>query len=133
MKQSRHLLAQAVADKTLHIKDMKQLSREVAAYLLHEGLVDELDSLLRDVIAIRAEHGLVEAEAVSAHQLSDADLNDVRAILKEYYPHAKQVTVHQRLDANLVGGIKLVMPHQQLDESVRASISKFKSLTAERA
>ena len=133
MKQSRHLLAQVIADKTLHIHDMEQLAREVAAYLLEEGLVGELDSLLRDVIAIRAEHGFVEAEAVSVHTLSDTDLQDVRAILEEYYPQAKQVTVHQRLDANLVGGIKLVMPHQQLDESVRASIGKFKSLTAERA
>lgn len=133
MKRSRHLLAQAIADKTLHIKDESRLAKEIAAYLLHEGMVNELDSLLRDVIAIRAEHGLVEAEAISAHELSDTDLNDVRAMLHTYYPGAKAIKIHERIDTNLIGGVKLQMPHQQLDESVRAQMSKFKYLTSERA
>jgi F0F1-type ATP synthase delta subunit len=134
MKQPRHHLAQAIADKTLHLSgvEMKTLAKEIAAYLLQEGQVSDLEPLMRDVIAARAEKGLVEAEATSAHELSKADRDDIEEILKVHYPNASQLKVDYKIDPGVVGGVKLSMPNQQLDESVRTQISKFKYLTSER-
>jgi hypothetical protein len=50
MKTSRVRIAGTIADQTLANGTSKQYAREVAAYLLSEGRVGELDSLLRDVV-----------------------------------------------------------------------------------
>lgn len=134
MKQPRHMVAEAIAKRTLHLGNPKDLAREIAAYLLLEGRVTDLEPLMRDIVAYRAEHGIVEADVVSAHELDDVDIKDVKAILKKYYPKADHVTINQKLDPGVIGGVKLVMPHEQLDDSVRSQLSKFKYLTtSERA
>ena len=71
MKRPRHLLVQAIGAKTLGVQDSQKLAVGIAAYLLSENRVNELDSILRDVIEYRAEHGVVEVQAVSAHELSN--------------------------------------------------------------
>ncbi|MGH9857095.1 MAG: F0F1 ATP synthase subunit delta [Acidobacteriota bacterium] len=131
MKQnSRHHLAEVIGKRTLKIKDRKQLVREIAAYLLLEHHTAELGSLVRDVMQYRAEHGIVEAVAVSAHGLSDRMAKDVEKILKEAYPSAKEVIVRERQDENVVGGIRIELANDQLDLTVRSKLSKFKRLTS---
>ena len=49
----------------------KEYAREVAAYLLSEGRVGELDSLMRDVQAKWANKGYVEVLARSAYPLTE--------------------------------------------------------------
>ena len=125
MKQSRRLLAEAIGSKTLDHADLKSVAIEVAAYLLEEGRVAELEPLMRDIIAYRADHGMVEADVESAHQLDERAINDVKDILKEYYPDAKQITVSTRVNPEVIGGIRVTMPHQQLDLTVRSKLSAF--------
>lgn len=125
-------MAKALAERTMSLHDQKLLAKEIAAYLLQEGLVNDLEPILRDVMAIRAEQGYVEADALSAHPLSEADVADIKNMLKDIYPDVKNLKVSTEIDESVVGGVKLVMPKQQLDETVRAQISKFKYLTSER-
>ena len=126
MKQPRRLLAEAIGAKTLQVTDLGRLTSEIAAYLLSEGRVAELEPLMRDVIAYRAQHGIVEADVVSAHELSPRVLDDAREILRDYYPDAKQVTVSAELNPDVVGGIRVAMPHEQLDLTIRSQLSTFK-------
>lgn len=129
MNSQRHHLAATIAERTLHVSDTDELAREVAAYLLHENKVAELDSLMRDVIAYRAEHGVVEAVALSAHDLDHTDLEDIEQLLQEEYPSAKQFTVDQVKVPELIGGVKIELPGEQLDLTVRAKVNTFKRLT----
>jgi F0F1-type ATP synthase delta subunit len=71
---------------------------------------------------------MVEATLVSAHHVSEAEINDVKQILKDYYPEAESIEVGEQLSPELIGGVRVVMPHEQLDLTVRSKLSDFKRL-----
>ncbi len=127
-KVSRGKLAVLLAERFAKTTDPKQLEREVAAYLLSEKRVGELDSLLRDISQYRADHGRVEAEAVSARPLSALVQDDLKAALRTVYPAADKITINERIDKTVVGGVRLQLANQQLDASIRAKLNKFKQL-----
>lgn len=129
MKFARAELAALIGEKTLHVSDMRLLAREIAAYLLEEKRSDELESLMRDVLAYREAHGVVEAEVASAHELSEETLREVKSVIKEHYPDAKKVLVHDHVNTDVVGGLKVTLANDQLDMSVRAKLDTFKRLT----
>lgn len=130
MKQTRHHLAEIIADKTINVSDEKQLAKEIAAYLLDEKQTSSLDSLIRDIMQYRAEKGVVEATAVTVSGLPENVINDVRKLVKEHYPDAKEVIINQAQDDDVVGGLRLDFANVQLDMSVKAKLNKFKRLTA---
>jgi F0F1-type ATP synthase delta subunit len=129
VKVPRHLLTEAIAKQTLEVTDSKQLAREIAAYLLIERRTAELESIMRDIMQYRQDHGALEADVISAHDVSNAALADVKHLLQEAYPHAKTITLTHRLDSSVIGGLKVDLPNEQLDMTIRAKLSKFKTLT----
>ena len=129
MKQSRHLLVEVIGKRTLETSDPEMLTNEVAAYLISEKRIDELDSIMRDVIEYRTNHGKIEASIISAHQLTNNVRDDIGQLLKQEYPSSKSITVNEKIDPNLVGGIRVVMPNEQLDLTLRSKLSDFKRLT----
>lgn len=130
MKTPRNRISSTIADKALKGADSKQLSQEVAAYLLTERRTSELDSVLRDVQADRAEAGFVEVIASSAHNLTPAVKADITKQIKQLYPNAKSIIVTAVHDPEVIGGVRLNLANQQLDLSVEAKLNKFKQLTS---
>jgi F0F1-type ATP synthase delta subunit len=128
-KISRLKIAAAVADKLDLTKNEKQLSREIAAYLLSVRRTGELDSLLRDVMQIRADRGVVEVTAVTAFPLTTAVRADIEKNIRTHFPSAKTIIVSETHDDTVVGGVRLELANQQLDLSVRAKLNRFKQLT----
>jgi F0F1-type ATP synthase delta subunit len=128
MKVSRTRLAKLVADTTLQKGASKGFDREVAAYLLSEGRVNELDSLLRDVQADWAAAGHVEVVARSAYPLTAAVQSDIKRRVKQAYPQAKNIVINEVIDPEIVGGVRLNLPNQQLDLSIRSKLNTFKQL-----
>lgn len=129
MKVPRHILAEAIAKRTLDVQDTKALAREIAAYLLAERRTAELESILRDVMQYRQAYGVLEADVVTAHQLQDNVLQEVKQLLQEAYPKAKTIQLNQVQDPSVIGGLKIDMPNEQLDMTIKARLSKFKTLT----
>lgn len=127
---SRRHLAEVIGERTLHVSGTKALAREIAAYLLDTRQSADLDSLLRDVMEYRARHGVVEAVAVSAHEITDATVKGIEEILKREHPKAKSVRVIRRLDPSVVGGVRVELANEQLDLSVKDRLDTFKRLTA---
>jgi F0F1-type ATP synthase delta subunit len=130
MSVSRRHLAEVIGERTLQVRDTRKLARAVAAYLLDTHDTDDLESLIRDVMEYRASHGVVEAVAISAHELSPDIIHDLEAILKREHPKAKHVRVIPRQDPSVVGGVRLQLANEQLDLTVRDKIDQFKRLTA---
>lgn len=130
MKQPRHLLVEAIAKRTMQVKGTSLLTHEIAAYLLTENRVSELDSILRDVIEYRAERGHVEATAVSAHPLTELAKREIEDMVKDNYPHASSITISEQIDPEVVGGVRVVLPHEQLDMTLRSKLANFKRLTS---
>lgn len=130
MSSPRHHLAQVIGERSLHAGNFSLLAKEIAAYLLDSGQVGQLDSLMRDIMNYRAEHGVVEVQASSAHNLSSQDITDIKSLLKQEYPSAKKFTIDQALEPEVMGGVKLDLPGEQLDLTVRTKVNKFKRLTS---
>jgi F-type H+-transporting ATPase subunit delta len=118
------------ADKTLSAGFSKEYAKEIAAYLLSEGRIGEVDSLLRDVQAEWAEQGYVEVLARTAHSITDDEKEEIKRQVGVLYPAAKQIVVTEVADPQVIGGVRLSLANQQLDLSVEAKLNKFKQLTA---
>jgi F0F1-type ATP synthase delta subunit len=129
---TRAQLATIIGQKTLEIKDSKELASAVSAYLAEERLATiDVSVLMRDVMQYRLEKGLLEAHVISAHELTPLVLNDVEALLRRHYPAVKSITLVPIVDTNLVGGVRIELPQEILDLSVRGKLNRFKRLVAE--
>lgn len=128
-KLPRYEVARILAERTLGRIDTGEFSQRVAAYLLSEGRTAELEPLLRDIMQYRADHGIVEVIAVSAHPLTDAVRADIERQVQAAFPAAKKIIISEELQDDVVGGIRLELPNQQMDLTVRAQLSRFKQLT----
>ena len=129
-KLPRRLVATAIAQRTLKPIPARQLAQEIAAYLLVNRRVSQLESVLRDVMQYRADQGIVEVLASAAHPLTDAVRADITAQLRGLYPDAKQIIISENLDDSLVGNIRLELANKQFDASFRTKLNHFKQLTA---
>lgn len=130
MKIPRHIVAEAIAKKTLGASDSKLLAKEIAAYLLQENRINELESILRDIMQYRSDHGIVEAKVISSHTLSQDVLNAAKIMLDQKLPDNERIIMTTGIDETIIGGIKLDMANQQLDMSVRSKLATFKRLTS---
>src|SRR5690606_7497554 len=97
-KVSRTELARVIGDKTLDHFDQQAVAQALAGYLLSEvkGSVD-LDSLMRDVMQYRLEKGYVEATVVSAHDLSDGAVRDIKSLVNDHFPNSKDIVINTRI------------------------------------
>lgn len=128
-KVPRHVIAEVLAKQTLGRIEAGDFSERVAAYLLQEHRTAELEPLLRDIMQYRADNGIVEVIAVSVHSLTDDVRRDIERRVRQAFPEATQIIISEELQDDVVGGIRLELPNQQLDVSIRAQLSRFKQLT----
>lgn len=125
MKVSRVGLAGIVAERALKGKATKRFVESLAAYLLREGKLAELPSLLRDVQSTWAREGYVAASAVSARPLTAPVRHGLIKEIHRLHPDAKRVTLSERIDPRLIGGVTLMTPEYRLDLSVRGRFKRF--------
>ena len=131
MASTRSDLARYIAEQ--RSVDSKRLAKEVAAYLLTTKQIGQLESLLRDVKAVREADGILEAEVVSAHPLDAASLKQVEAVLKAHKKSVKKVHITATEDPSVVGGLNIRLAHEQLNMTIRAKLDTFKRLTTKGA
>jgi F0F1-type ATP synthase delta subunit len=129
-KVPRNQIASAIATKTLMSGVSSKLSREVAAYLLSEGRVGELDPLMRDIQSQWAEAGYVNAVAISAHPINAGAKAKIRQTVASVFPKAKKIIINEQYDADVVAGVRIELADRQLDVSVATKLNKFRQLTA---
>ncbi|HET8690457.1 MAG TPA: F0F1 ATP synthase subunit delta [Candidatus Saccharimonadales bacterium] len=124
MKIKRHELATVI---NRHLSGAEPFdAKQIAAYLMSSGRERELDSLVRDIMSVRADTGIVELTAISAHRLDAEALKRVEAVVKSIRPEAKEVVINQEIRPSLIGGIRLKMVHHELDLSLRGRLNQLK-------
>lgn len=128
-KVPRTRLAAYIADHALKHGSDERFAREVAAYLLAEGRVNGLDSILRDVMDDWSKAGHLEVLAYSAYPLSPALKKQITERIKAVSPHAKRIVVTEQHDPSVVGGVRLRLANRELDLSVEHRLNTFKQLT----
>lgn len=104
--------------------DTNALAQEVAAYLMDAGKVSDLGSVLRDAQEKRAQqYGTVEFTAASAHELDQAQKDQIERVALKQYVGAKKVTMHYVRDESVVGGTNLTFPQTSLDVTIRNKLN----------
>lgn len=127
MKTPRADVAKIIASK-MTSDSPTELAKAVAAYLLESGRTQELESLMRDVIKMRVDDGVVEARALSATKLTEPDIKMVEDKVHALYRSAKKIIINQVNNPALVGGVVVKFPDAQLDLSVRGKLNQLKQL-----
>lgn len=128
---TRKELAEVIGEKTLHMQDREALVNGVAAYISTSRQSIDLDSLMRDIMQYRLEHGIVEAIAVSAHEVDTRVIKDIEDLLREHFTAAKSFLVDTRIDPNIIGGVRIELPQENLDLSIKSKLNTFKRLVAD--
>ena len=130
MKTPRTAIASTIAAHTYDDGGITETyAKQIAALLISEGRVDELNSLLRDIQADWAAHGYVEVLTYSAHPLTAEVKAEITERMKQVYPEAEKIVVTEVIDPSVIGGVKIRLADQQLDLSIEAKLNKFKQLT----
>ena len=128
MKLARSKLAEVIALKMSNSKDSTKLAREIAAYLITTRRLNDLDSLLRDVINYRDKHGLTEITLTSVNKLASQIKQD---LINLSVPNKKQqrLIVNEEQDSDLIGGVRIAIAADRLlDLSVKGKVNQFKQL-----
>ena len=126
-KVARHELADVVADLSLKrgSKD-KRLAGSIAAYLLEERRVSELESLLRDVQKAWAKKGHADVLARVARPLGKETYDDLARPFRSVYPAVESLNVTAVIDKDVIGGASLELGEQRMDISFARRLSRFK-------
>lgn len=120
---SRRKIARYVAHEAATGAPLKKLLQEVAAYLVEVGQTREYELLVRDIEDALSHEGIVVADVTTAEGQTLPE-----SMLKSLVPHAKQLAVRNHTDADLLGGALIELPGKQFDASLRARLTKLRSL-----
>jgi len=94
--------------------------------LAENGRLDLLPEIRTQFHALRNEReGVIEAEVVSAFELSGAQLADLVQRLEK--KTGRKVKAKVQLDKELIGGIKVVLGDKVIDGSVRAQLGALET------
>jgi F0F1-type ATP synthase delta subunit len=121
-------LAEVIAEMLAKNQPTKQLSRQIAAYLVQEHQTKDLDAILRDVLTARAKSGVVEADITTAFPLSSGVRTEVQQLLKQEYPDARQFVLQESVEPEALSGIRIQTPDKQLDETARGKLENLRRM-----
>ena len=74
---------------------------------------------------VQARQGVSEARIYSAYQISDAQVADILVPLEKRFGRKLEAVVE--VDADLIGGVRVVVGDEVLDTSVKARLERMKS------
>jgi F-type H+-transporting ATPase subunit delta len=125
-KLSRRALAQYIADNALDAKKRATVLQQLAGYLVQSRRTKEVDLIVRDVEVALLSRGIVMGTIVSAYDLS-VDMKRAIEALVTRQTGAKSVSLDQIIDPSVIGGMKLSLPGQELDQTIRHQLTVLKT------
>lgn len=118
---SRRKLAEYAAEQL--VSGNREVLRELAAYLVDEKRVSEVELLVRDIESQLADKGELIARVQTAHAIDTKQLTQyIRQITD-----ATSVHVVSTVDPALIGGIKIDLPDSSLDTTVKRKLTALRS------
>lgn len=94
--------------------------KQLAAYLVVEKRVGELDLLLRSIYDELERDGVVVADVVSAQGIEAGVKDQIKQLLG-----AKQLVLNEQTDSAVLGGVRISTPSRLLDATVRHRLTKL--------
>ena len=121
-KLSRRKLAQYAASRALDGKLPANVLRDLAAYLVENKRVRELELVVRSIEEELADRGIMVANVTTARPISD-DLR--QAVAKTL--SAKHVYLREIVDPSVVGGVRIDTPNARLDSTIKRKLMLLRS------
>lgn len=118
---ARRKLAQYIVHKLENGTSAQEALRELAAHLIESRRTREYELIVRDIEDQLAERGIVIADVVSAHPLSDALRQEVIRTI------GGNVTLRESVDETLLGGIRIDLPGKRYDGTIRWKLNALKA------
>jgi ATP synthase F1 delta subunit len=126
-KYSRKALVRLVADNI----DSSDIADKLAGFLIDNNRVSELDSILRDVMELRAsEKGIVEIEVSSAFELDKSTEESIKNKVNQIYPKSEKVIMHKKINKDLIGGADIKFANANLDLTIKNKLNKLREAIA---
>lgn len=126
---AKRLARQKLASRAAKAIDAGEadIARKLAAYLIEQGATNEVNSLARDILQLRADQdGIVEVTAVAAHPLSSSMKTEIEQMVHGTHKNAKNVIINERHDPEVIGGIRLEFANALLDSTVDARLNSLR-------
>lgn len=125
---SKRFSRTALADYIASSSDAEdQLARETAAFLIDNGATNELSSLMRDAMEIRAQNsGVVELTASSAFPITSEIEDQIKNVGRKLYPGASRFVIHRHIDKEVIGGVRLQFANASLDLTIESKLHKLR-------
>lgn len=128
-KTSRRIIVRATAEQLLaHPTRQAHIMKELAAYLLEQKMVNDVDLVINDLIRELADvSGTMLVSVTSAHSLSDAVRKELTQSLQKA-TGATDVVLSETIDTDLLGGLIARTPDAELDLSVRTKLKRLSAI-----
>lgn len=107
--------------------DDKDIAKRIASYLIESKQTLQLDSLMRDVMTAREGKGVYEIDVISAHTLDATQLSAVESLLKSCFKDCKEVIMHQTVDPNVLGGLRIESANYLVDKTLKSKLNYIRS------
>ncbi len=126
-------LARATLAQLKSGKNMAQATKSLAAYLTLERRLGDSQAIIREVERILlSEDGKLYVHATSAFALSEVQMAEITKIFAEQ-TGAKDIIIHQTIDSDVIGGVRLQTADHQLDLTVQRQLQRLKHAKIELA
>ncbi len=124
-KYSRSKLARYSLDAIDKGED--NLAEKIAVYLVASGHTDDVNSIARDILQLRAdESGVVEITAIVAHPVDDSTKSDIELMVRSIYKNAKEIIINEQIDRSEIGGTRIEFANALLDSTVDARLASLR-------
>jgi len=120
-KLSRRKIAAYFADEVTSGRD---ITKQLAAYLVESKRVREADLVVRDIEAALADRGILLTDVASSRELAVETKQAITAFLKQT-TGAKDVHIRSHVDPYLLGGVRIDTPGARLDTTLRHRLNQL--------
>ena len=128
LKTSRRRVITVLVDMLEAGETSQRVAQVLAAYLVENRQVRNLDLYIRDIeLMVTERFGIATAYVTSAKELSEKAKTQVERLVKAA-SGAKKVEMVERKDPSLIGGIVVRTADAELDGSVRTKLRKLRSI-----
>ena len=124
-KLSRRKLSQHAANRLVAGDSVREVMRELGAYLIENRRRRELELVVRDIEIALLSRGIAIADTTSARALSEAAIKEITAMIKSNYSDISQVALREHIDPEVIGGVRIELSDRQLDATIRTKLEKL--------
>ena len=101
--------------------------KDFAQYLAKKGLLSKLDSIISDYeVLYNKKNNIVSATVTLTHRLPEKTKNELQEALKKKY-NAKEVEIIEKVDARIIGGMKIKIGDTVFDSSLANSLHQLET------